>query len=48
MYDVEVEAVKVLRTHPERNVSVKAKKCSVDRKYIREWDKQFDKFLDSQ
>ena len=48
MYDVEVEAVEALRTHPEHNVSVIAKKYSVDRKRIREWDKQFDKLLNSQ
>ena len=48
MYDVEVEAVKALRTHPEQNVPVIAKKYSIDRKHIREWDKQFDKLLDSQ
>ena len=48
MYDVEVEAVETLRIHPERNVSVIAKKYSIDRKHIREWDKQFDKLLDSQ
>ena len=48
MYDVEVEAIEALRTHPERNVSVIPKKYSIDRKRIREWDKQFDKLLDSQ
>ena len=41
------EAVKALRTHPECNVSIIAKKYGVDRKYVREWDKQFDKLLDS-
>ena len=48
MYDVKVEAVEALRTHQECNVSVIAKKYSVDRKHIREWDKQFDKLLDTQ
>ena len=48
MYDVKVEAVEALRNHPECNVSVIAKKYSVDRKHIREWDKQFDKLLDTQ
>ena len=48
MYDVDVEAFEALRTHPEHNVSVIAKKYSVDRKCLREWDKQFDKLLDSQ
>ena len=48
MYDVEVEAVEALRIHLERNVSSIAKKYGVDRKHIREWDKQFDKLLDSQ
>ena len=48
MYGEEVEAVKALRTHPECNVSAIAKKYSVNRKRIREWDKQFDKLLDSQ
>ena len=45
MYGVDV--VKVLRTHSKRNVSAIAKKYGVDRKRIREWDKQFDKLLDS-
>ena len=48
MYGVEVEAVNGLGTHPESNVSAIAKKYGVDRKCIREWDKQFDKLLDSQ
>ena len=48
MYGLEVEAVVVLKTHPECNVSAIAKKCGVDRKRIREWNKQFDKLLDSQ
>ena len=48
MYDVEVETVEALRIHPECNVSVIAKKYNVNRKSIREWDKQFDKLLDSQ
>ena len=42
-----VEAVKALRTHLECNVSGIAKKHGVDRKCIREWNKQFDKLLDS-
>ena len=37
---------KALRTHPECNVSAIAKKYDVDKKHIREWDKQFDKLLD--
>ena len=45
---VEVEAVKALRTHPECNVSAIAKKYDVDKKHIREWDKQYDKLLHSQ
>ena len=48
MHGVEVEAVKALRTHLECNVSAIAKKYDVDKKHIREWDKQFDKPLDSQ
>ena len=44
---LKVEAVKALRTHPECNVSVIAKKYCVDRKRIRGQDKQFDKLLDS-
>ena len=48
MYDVEVEAVVALNTHPEHYVSLIAMKYSLDRKRIREWDKQFDKLLDSQ
>ena len=48
MHGVEVEAVKALRTHPECNIAAIAKKYDVDRKHIREWDKQFDKLLDSQ
>ena len=45
---VEVEAVEALRTHPECKVSAIAKKYTVDRKCIREWDMQFDKLLNSQ
>ena len=48
MHGVEVEAVKALRTHPECNISAITKKYDVDKKHIREWDKQFDKLLDSQ
>ena len=48
MHGVEVEAVKVLRTHLEYNVSAISKKYDVDKKHIREWDKQFYKLLDSQ
>ena len=48
MYGVEVEAFEALRTHPEYDVSAIAKKYGIDRKRIREWDKQFDKLLDSQ
>ena len=48
MYGVEFKPVKALRTHLECNVSAVAKKYDVDRKHIREWDKQFDKLLDSQ
>ena len=47
MYGVEVEAVEALRTHLECNVSAIAKKYGVNRKHIRELDKQFDKLLDS-
>ena len=43
MYDVEVKAVEALRTHPERNIPAIAKKYGVDRKHIREWDKEIDK-----
>ena len=42
-----VEAVEDLRTQREYNVSAIAKKYGVDRKCIREWDKQFDKLLNS-
>ena len=48
MYSVEVKAVEPLRTHLECNVSAIAKKYGVDRKHIREWNKQFDKLLDSE
>ena len=48
MYHLEVQAVKALRTHPELNISAIAKKYGVDRKLIREWDKQFDKHFNSQ
>ena len=48
MHGVEVEAVKALRTHFECIVSAIAKKYDVDKKHIREWNKQFDKLLDSQ
>ena len=47
MCDIEVKAVEALRTHPERNVSPIAKKYGVDRKHIREWDKELDKLLNS-
>ena len=47
MYDIEVKAFEALRTHLERNISPIAKKYGVDRKYIREWNKEFDKLLDS-
>ena len=40
--------IPALRTHTECNVPAIAKNYSVDRKCIREWDKQFDKLLDSQ
>ena len=42
-----VEAVDDLRSHPECNASAIAKKYGIDRKCIREWDKQFDKLLKS-
>ena len=48
MHAVEVEGVKPLRTHPECNVSAIAKKYDIDKKHIREWNKQFDKLLESQ
>ena len=48
MYGEEVEAVEALRTHLECNVSAIAKKYGINRKRIREWDKQFDKLLNSQ
>lgn len=42
-----VEAVEALRIPPESSLSAIAKKYGVDRKCIREWDKEFNKFLDS-
>ena len=48
MHGIKVEAVKAPRTHPKCNVSAIAKRYDVDKKHIREWDKQFDKLLDSQ
>ena len=48
MYSVEVKAVEALKTHLECNVSAIAKKYCVDKKRIREWDKQFDKLFDSE
>ncbi len=46
-YTVEfkLKAVETLRSDPDHNISATAKKFSVDRRRIREWDQSYDKLV---
>ena len=42
-----VEAVEASRIHPVHNITAIARKYGIDRKRLREWDKNYNKFLDN-